>query len=433
VTAKDVAGNSATSGAVAVNITRFKWARTLPIGKIKASPIVTPAISGTRLLLVGGDATGTAGSTTTIASLNTSGGVLTGVGGTGALTNNMVYSPATKTLYTASEGTQKLFAFSAAASGLSAGYTCDLGTGKTINGSPAVITSSVSGVPTEFAVVGESSAHKLWALTGSGGACDFGGATVSTVVGTGSVRSPTTDGSNIYVQYQGRGVAKVPLTAGALVSVTTKDLAATGAFGGASLVGANFFLANSSNYQSYTTDFSGTVSGIWTNTGTNGAMNDLVASSPVINGGLVVGTAGINDGVLRVFNASDGAPAFSYTAGTTVSQVAIDSSATPVYYFTDGNGQLNAISRVSNGSTAAIAAKWTAPFTGATGGVPFTGSTGEPTLASDGTLYFGADNGTVYAIATDSPGGAVPTGGTNWPRVGFDNCNSNNSSLTNCQ
>jgi hypothetical protein len=289
-------------------------------------------------------------------------------------------------------------------------------------------------VPTEFAIVPESVNHRLYAATGVvGGSCDFAGTVLPVVVGTGSVRSPTTDGVNVYVQYQGRGIAKVPFTAATFGTVVTKDLSATGAFGGANLVGTNFFLAFNSNYQSYTTDFSGTVSGIWTNTGTNGAMNDLVASSPVINGGLVVGTAGINDGVLRVFNASDGAPAFSYTAGTTVSQVAIDSSATPVYYFTDGNGQLNAISRVSNGSTAAIAAKWTAPFTGATGGVPFTGSTGEPTLASDGTLYFGADNGTVYAIATDSPGGAVPTGGTNWPRVGFDNCNSNNSSLTNCQ
>ena len=76
--------------------------------------------------------------------------------------------------------------------------------------------------------------------------------------------------------------------------------------GGASLVGPTFFLANNSNYQAYPTDFTGTVAGIWTNTATNGAMNDLVASGPVINASLVVGTAGINDGLLRVFNAADG-------------------------------------------------------------------------------------------------------------------------------
>jgi hypothetical protein len=414
-----------------VNITRFKWARTLPIGAIKTSPIVTPVISGARQVLVAGN---NGGASTSVASLNTNGGVIGSgsTGGSNGVVVNTTFSPTTKTLYAASEGGSSVVALTVAPASLASAYTCTIAS-TVINGPPAIISSSVSGVATEFAMLADSHFHRLYAATNVSGSCDFSGTALPVTVGTGSVRSPTTDGVNVYAQYQGRGIAKVPFVSGAFQTVVLKDLSATGAFGGANLVGATFFLAFNSNYQSYTTDFSGTVSGIWTNTGTNGAMNDLVASSPVINGGLVVGTAGINDGVLRVFNASDGAPAFSYTAGTTVSQVAIDSSATPVYYFTDGNGQLNAISRVSNGSTAAIAAKWTAPFTGATGGVPFTGSTGEPTLASDGTLYFGADNGTVYAIATDSPGGAVPTGGTNWPRVGFDNCNSNNSSLTNCQ
>ena len=49
----------------------------------------------------------------------------------------------------------------------------------------------------------------------------------------------------------------------------------------------------------------------------------------------------------------------------------------------------------------------------------------EATLASDGTLYFGDSNGRVFAILTDaSPTTTQPN---EWPRTGYDNCNSNHA------
>jgi outer membrane protein assembly factor BamB len=60
------------------------------------------------------------------------------------------------------------------------------------------------------------------------------------------------------------------------------------------------------------------------------------------------------------------------------------------------------------------------------------GQPSEPTLGADGVLYFGTASGQVFAIATDSKGFAVPST-SNWPRVQFDNCNSSNTSNSNCQ
>jgi outer membrane protein assembly factor BamB len=51
--------------------------------------------------------------------------------------------------------------------------------------------------------------------------------------------------------------------------------------------------------------------------------------------------------------------------------------------------------------------------------------TTEPTLAADGTLYFGDSGGRVYAIITDTPPAPFHPG--DWPHVGFDNCNSNHA------
>ena len=54
--------------------------------------------------------------------------------------------------------------------------------------------------------------------------------------------------------------------------------------------------------------------------------------------------------------------------------------------------------------------------------------TTEPTLASDGTLYFGDNGGRVYAIITDTA--PATTGASDWPRTGYDNCNSNHAANT---
>jgi len=49
----------------------------------------------------------------------------------------------------------------------------------------------------------------------------------------------------------------------------------------------------------------------------------------------------------------------------------------------------------------------------------------EATLASDGTLYFGDSSGHVYALITDTT--PTPAAAAEWPRTGYDNCNSNHA------
>jgi hypothetical protein len=171
-------------------------------------------------------------------------------------------------------------------------------------------------------------------------------------------------------------------------------------------------------------------------------MGDTILAPPIISSGLVFGAADANDGLLRAFQATDGAPAFSYNptnpAKSALSAVGISSTVPPVYYFSDGSGELNAA--VQNGTGGARAPNWDSSFKGkiAPGmDLSFTSYGTEPVIGPDGTLYFAANNATntnanVYAIMTDTGPGVAP-GPTNWPRVGFDNCNSNNSSLTNCQ
>jgi hypothetical protein len=430
VTARDLVGNVATAQQT-VNVTRFLWARTLPLGKVRTAPVVTPPIGAGRVLLVGGDATGPAGLTTTVAALNQRGGVLGGAAG-GAITNDLVYSPATRTLYAAAEGGQKVLTFVVSGTGLTAGYACDLGTGKTINGAPALVSSTLGGVQTEFALVTESSAHRLWALTGSGGACDTA-SVLPVTVGVGVLRSPKTDGGNVFAAYQNTGLAKVAFANGAFGAPVLKDLAFLSPLGGPALVGGALFMTDTKNYQGYTTNFSGAVTGLWVNPTVNGRMSANATASPVINGALLAGVADSNDGSVRFFNTADGSPAFSYATAGANSQVAIGGDANAAYYFTSSDGALYAIARVGSTASATLAPRWSTAFTGSAGAVPFTGTGSPATLASSGVLYFGADNGTVYAIATDSPGAATPTGGSNWPRAGFDNCNSSNSSLTNCQ
>ena len=75
----------------------------------------------------------------------------------------------------------------------------------------------------------------------------------------------------------------------------------------AALVGsALFFGDNNVSYHSYSIDFSTpSLANLWS-TGTPGAMSDSLTAAPVVNGGLVIGAAGANDGALRAFASTDG-------------------------------------------------------------------------------------------------------------------------------
>jgi len=52
----------------------------------------------------------------------------------------------------------------------------------------------------------------------------------------------------------------------------------------------------------------------------------------------------------------------------------------------------------------------------------------EATLGADGVLYFGDSGGRLYALFVDDTPLATATG--DWPRTGYDNCNSNHANNT---
>jgi hypothetical protein len=100
-------------------------------------------------------------------------------------------------------------------------------------------------------------------------------------------------------------------------------------------------------------------------------------------------------------------------------------------------------------SVPSLANNWTSSYKGSstqnTAGVPVPpavpatnttvdGLPTEPVIDANGVLYFatGTSTAKVFALITDSGGPLAPVAGTTWPRVGYDNCNSSNTSF-NCQ
>jgi hypothetical protein len=327
-----------------------------------------------------------------------------------------------------------MLALPVSAAGLGTGFLCDLsgnaGPAAAISGAPAVM----AGASSDYVFISEQdtadipNSHRLYVGVSNGANCRTGAFSPVTV-GTGFVRSPSTDGTNVYLTYQDTGVAKVPFsTTTGFGAVVTKDMSFAAPLGNPAVVGANLYIADFKNYQAYPQDLSTT--GIWSTPATNGKMSALITAPPVVSNLLLYGVAGSGDGSLRVFNTNDGSPAFTYLSGGANSQVALGLDGT--IYFTDGKNELNAI--VRNGTGANLASTWSAPFNGKNIAsfppITFSSTPPEPTLASDGTLYFAADNA-VYAVVTDAVKSPITI--TGWPRIGFDNCNSNNSSATNCQ
>ena len=430
VTVKDVVGNPSSVTMSSIGVTRTKWARKLAnISALSGSPIITPVIGNDRQIILAG----TGGSTNdSIVSLDSTGHIV-GTVGTGqvtTITNNMAFSPTTNRLYVIQQTLPTAFVYDMAHAPTPAlAYSCGLGGLGTASGSPAVIgTDSAS----ERGLIADSGNSFLWAITNAGTSCDTV-ASKHVTVGTGAVNTPTTDGNNIYIPYGGTGIATTTLAA--LLSgspAPTLHPLTFDILGPIALTSAALYFGEGGHYHSYSLD---TTMSNWT-AGTN------LAPTPIVHGGLVFGFGNINDQNLHAFVQNNGSAASpGFTFGGTLKNVSAGTigllvGGTPVIYFTDsGQNELTAVS-YSSGTTSQL---WSFKGTGLTTPAPGNVSVAisalgtEPTMDSGGTLYFGAGT-VVYAVISDSVSGPVtPTGGTNWPRVGFDNCNSGNTSYTNCR
>jgi hypothetical protein len=250
-------------------------------------------------------------------------------------------------------------------------------------------------------------------------------------VGAGAVKTPTTDSSIIYVPYGATGVATTtPAAVAAGTPAATLHPLTISIVGPVELTSGALFFADIGNYRSYSLDL-GTSNWL--------AATTQVNAPPIVHGNLVFGFGDANDKALHAFVQSSGsASSPGFTFGTALGNVSAGTiglvGATPVIYFTDdGQKELAAVSYSAGTATQLWSFKGTGLMTPGGASVAIAALGTEPTMDSSGTLYFGA--GTIaYALITDSAAGPVtPVGGTNWPRVGFDNCNSGNSSYTNCQ
>jgi len=184
-----------------------------------------------------------------------------------------------------------------------------------------------------------------------------------------------------------------------------------------------FFFGNSLNrtYHSFKLDYSAN----WTSPGFSGSA--VLVNPMVVSKTLALGST-TSLGKLYAFDKTAGTQKWVFPTGTgdltNISLVATASDGK--LYFTDSSTP-NELVALAPGASAATRL-WN--FTGPIGAV-LSGIGTEPTIDGNGILYFGQDSGNVYALITDV-GAAAPAVGNDWPRTGFDNCNSSNAAFI-CQ
>jgi outer membrane protein assembly factor BamB len=165
--------------------------------------------------------------------------------------------------------------------------------------------------------------------------------------------------------------------------------------------------------------------------------NTVLSNTPIVFRGTVIGeglfTGAGSTGAVYGYLKSDGSSKWN-TAGDLKVLSPVTASPSGTLYFSDSaNKELVAADLASSPSTPPTTS-WT--FTGsglATITTPgFTGAGSQPTVDANGVVYFGADNGNVYAIIGDTNPHPPPASGNDWPSVGHDNCNTGNTTFT-CQ
>ena len=447
VAVRDAVGNLSLPASAPLSVTRVKWVRQFgaALSSLNTAPILTPPIGATspqRQLIIAG--AGTASPNDSIYSLGLDGAVLGSAGHAAvppitSVPTAMSFSVRSKSLFVLTNSAN-VYVFGLTSSGPAFGpAVCSLGPAGQSSGSPTLV--GWPGLP-EMALVSDAGNNRVQVISGDTGCTMVTNAYVPTAANV--LGTPTADGNspsaNVYVPAGGSDIATLTWDSNVLSLVTHSSINLAKTIAPVAIVGDLFFADNKGpQYHRYNRS----LSSVWG--GSDGMMDPLATipagSGPVVNGNLVFGFDDSQNGSLRAFYANTiglnlaGAVAFSYPSLTSsagrMSPVSVAGQNT--IYFTDsGNRELVALQYTSSGSSAV---KWKYqgdPTSLGSKDTTFTGGGAEPVIGADGTLYF-VDGSSVYAIMTDTGGGATPAGGTNWPRVAFDNCNSGNSSYTNCQ
>jgi hypothetical protein len=435
VAVRDAVGNVSPSASAPLSVTRVKWVRQFgaALSSLTTAPILTPPIGATnpqRQLIIAG--AGTASPNDSIYSLGLDGAVLGSAGHAASppitsVSSAMAFSASTKTLF-ALTNSSSVYVFPVSNSGPTAlPSVCNLGPTASSSGSPVLV-----GFPSlpEVAIVADAGNGRVQVISGTGGCSITTNLLVTTISNV--LGSPTTDGAplsaNIYLPSGGADIAHLTWD-GMRLTLLTHTIVNLNAITGVLPVGTGLFFGDDNkNFASFTTSF--------TSRWTGPSLAAPIAAGPIIHDGYLYGLASAVDGQLHVLDVSTGAQSWQFPSDTTkigsISVPVIGGSNT-VYFTDSANRELVAVqySKVPSATTAKVwAFNGESNFRGAD--TRFTGGGAEPVIGADGTLYF-VDGSSVYAIMTDTGAGATPAGGTNWPRVAFDNCNSGNSSYTNCQ
>jgi hypothetical protein len=291
-------------------------------------------------------------------------------------------------------------------------------------GTPSVNGTGCNGIPATAQLPSAQGTASLGPVTiGSAGAVYYAYDNTATVNGDSGVATTTFNGTT-FLAPVAHNLGVIPsVNGGTLSSVSIAD---------------SFFFADSSAklYRSYTSALAPN----WSSPTFAGA-SSTPSAPPTVYRGFVYGVAG-GTGRLYAYRKVDATPpavggggslAWSYLSGTSLGSVSpVSPGADGKLYFSDGgNNEFVAIDPSTGTSTTSPNVLWR--FTGPTS-VALSGVGTEATIDSNGIVYFGQDSGNVYALITDVVGDTTPpTGlGADWPRTGFDRCNSSNTAFS-CQ
>jgi hypothetical protein len=252
------------------------------------------------------------------------------------------------------------------------------------------------------------------------------------------VNPPSTDGSLVYVQHDSN-LASVGFSGGAFGVVHDSGALAFSVLGQVAIANGLLFgdTNGSAHLYSLTTTFAASAN--WT-LGTSAAIGGVLNSPAVVGTNYVFGPATNTEGHFHAFDKITPATSFQWALGAGAAS-RIGTSSSPAFgadeaiYFVDGIGEMVPLKVTSN--TPALVGTWGSTFQGSTtqtitagpSNTLIDGTGTEPTIDTSGILYFGTPAGKVFAIITDSGGTLAPVPGSTWPRVGYDNCNSGNTSF----
>jgi hypothetical protein len=433
VNAKDAVGNVAAPVTVPdVKVTRVKWMRQVNLPAISGSPILSTSLG---LLIVGGNVS--AGSDAIFGLRAADGLPVWGTGGTkpagvpappiSSITGNMALDATPSTdqthptpiLYVNSGNS--LFALHLGADKID--QYCSSRVSLTANpvGSPLIF--GAGAAATVVSAAGGTVAAFTTTLSASGGGC-FPISTFTFVntapAGTQpALGPPSANGSAVYFPYDNSantasdlGIRSIQFSAGAFSSPAGNNLGQQPSAGSnaaaISAAGDLFFGVDADRkfyrYGADLTTFK------WATTAV-----PLMVGQPLVSGSQTFGSTNI----LNVYNTSDGNLAWSF--GTSLTQVSPPTIANGSIFVSNArNKEMVAVDSTSH------SARWT--YSGSAATIPSTALASvatEATLATDGTLYFGDAAGHVFALISDSS--PLTSGAADWPRTGYDNCNSNHA------